>query len=61
MMAPSGFRRSWVHSHSTHNTDMALEPDEEVILAYERIKSPFPVRAKTQTRNIYRNFGCLKS
>jgi hypothetical protein len=52
MMAPSGFQRFWVKSHSikpralrqrtTHNIDMAVAPEKGGEPAYERLKSAFP-------------------
>jgi hypothetical protein len=54
MIATSGFQRSWVHSHSAHNIDMQVEPEEEGgKLAHGRIKSArLPVRAKTRRQAI---------
>jgi hypothetical protein len=39
MMTISGFQRPWVHSHSTHNIDMAVGPEEGGKLAHGRIQS----------------------
>ena len=58
MMATSGFQRSWVHIHSiipralrqrvTHNSDMAVEPEEGEKLALGRLQSTLPERTKTR-------------
>jgi len=39
MMAITGFKRSWVHSHSTQNIGMAVGPEEKGKLAHGRMHS----------------------
>jgi hypothetical protein len=74
-MATSGFQRAWVLIHSiipralrqrtTHNIDMALEPEEGGKLAHGRLQSTLPVRSKTRRQTITPDgtpgFLCLRN
>jgi hypothetical protein len=75
MMATSGFKRSWMHSHSiklralcqraTHNIDMAVESEKGGKLELGRLQSTIPVRAKarrqTNTPDGTPELICLKN